>query len=210
MTIEPPQASDPREIAERLDWRQESESPTGRRVLDVRPGTRTILSASADPEAARRVMASSSDPEQSAVGGIAEPAYSVIDWAFDDDELVRLRGGFVPSAMEDKWRILIAEVGKELRLYFLRSWTDQLLFVVEIVDGHARRLVHTQDQFSPIATARAVLDGYLLERPCVIPAPPSFGEDKFRLMSFGISMAGRRCDFVEPDASVASISKSRR
>lgn len=197
-TSEAPEAHDPRAIAERLEWREGSDSPTGRRILDVRPGSQQILSASADPEAARRVMASSAEAEQSAAAGIAGPVHSAIDWAFDADELARIRVGFAPSAMEDKWRILAREEGTVLRVYFLRSWTNQLLFVIEIDRGRARRLLHTQDQFSPIRTARAVLDGYVLDRPCVIPAPPSFGDDKFRLMSFGISMAGRRCDFVEP------------
>ncbi len=52
-----------------------------------------------------------------------------------------------------------------------------------------------------VVLARSIVDGYLLDRPCVVPAPREFGEDKARLLAWGVKIAGRRCKAVEPGAS---------
>ena len=124
-----------------------------------------------------------------------------IDWTLDEPELFRIRAGFAPSAMEDKWRILSRAEQGTLRVYFRRSWTNDLVFVVEIKDGRASRLSHARSTFAAELTVRALLDGYLLGRTCVLPAPRELGTEKLGLMSYGISIAGRHCDFVEPEAA---------
>lgn len=199
---------DPEAIAGALTWCEGAGSPSGRRALDVRPGSRTLLSASADPDAARRVL-EPSDAHILATGLPANPARIAIDWAFDEDQLGRIRAGFAPSAMEDKWRIVASNEGRMLKVYLRRSWTDDLYYVVEIVGGRAQGLWHQRDAFMPERTAHAIVGGYLLGETCVIPAPAAIADDELQLMSYGIAVAGRRCDFVEPAGSdVASAAAS--
>lgn len=146
-------------------------------------------------------MEAPTDLDQLASGLPGDGWSTMVDWPFDEFELLRIRAGFTPSAMEDKWRILSREEAGTLSVYFRRSWTNDLVFVAEIKDGRASRLSHAKGCFAPELTVRAILDGYLLGRTCVLTAPRALGTDKSGLMSYGISVAGRRCDFVEPEAA---------
>jgi hypothetical protein len=53
-----------------------------------------------------------------------------VRWTFSAEDLERLRWGFVPRVMEDKWFIL-AE-GSSLRFY--RSWTGQFCYSARLTD----------------------------------------------------------------------------
>lgn len=200
---EPPQDQDqdldPSALAERLEWCEGDASPTGRRVLDIRPASRTLLSASADAEAARHVLEAPADIEALASGWPDDARSTAVDWSFDDTELKRMQDGFAPAAMEDKWRIVSRLEGAKLHVFFRRSWTNDLVFVLELEGGQAKALRYPKGAYRPELSARAILDGYVFGRTCVIPAPRVVGEDKRRLMSYGISVAGRRCGFVEPE-----------
>lgn len=198
---EPPQDQDldPSALAERLEWCEGDASPTGRRMLDIRPASRTLLSASADVEAARNVLEAPADIDALASGWPDDARSTAVDWSFDDTELKCMLDGFAPAAMEDKWRIVSRLEGVKLHVFFRRSWTNDLVFVIELEEGQARAVHSPKGAYRPELTARAILDGYVFGRTCVIPAPRAVGEDKRRLISYGISVAGRRCDFVEPE-----------
>lgn len=187
--------NDPAALAETLPWCTGPESPTGRRVLDVRPASRTLLSASQDPEAALRVF----EVPSVCTGFPEDPVVDVVDWTFSSAELSRIRAGFVPTAMEDKWCIVSEEIDGSLRVRFFRSWSHWLAFVLDFDGARAKRLVYAaRGGQLACETVRAIVDGYLLARPCVLRAPSDLGTDKARLMAFAISTAGRRADFVEP------------
>jgi hypothetical protein len=208
-SAKPPASTSPEAIAATLEWIVGDASPTGRRVLDVRPGSRTLLSFSEDPDAAANIAAGAIDVESIGRDLPHDPASLHVAWTFTEPELASLVAGFVPTQMEDKWLVASRRAGERTSLYFLRSWTRELLAVVELRDREAFRVWHSRTMLLPEATLRALIDGYLLGRPCVIPAPPECGDDRLRLLSFGIAVAGRRCDFVEPAASRAWLVDGR-
>ncbi len=51
-----------------------------------------------------------------------------LDWAYDPEDLERIRWGLIPRAMEEKW-VAYAD-GDEL--FFHRSWTGVLCFVLRL------------------------------------------------------------------------------
>jgi ADP-ribosylglycohydrolase len=195
----------PAALAETLPWLSGADSPTGRRVLDVRAASRTLLSMSEDAAAAMTLISDLPETFFDADPAPENPVSIPVRWSFTTTEMSRVQRGFPPGTMEDKWRIVTRPRLGGLRAYFLRSWTNRVVATLDVDGAMGTVLTARQDTFAPEATVRAILDGYLLDGPCVVPATPDLGTDKLSLMSFGISVAGRRCDFVEPtSAAVAS------
>lgn len=192
-------ATSPHAVAAGLEWKTGGDSPNGRRVLDVQPGVTSLLSMAQDPRAAFNVMAAEAPNEAGLDAAVPEPHVAFdVHWPFDADDLARIERGFKPSAMEDKWRIVTRVAGTVTRSCFLRSWTNNLFYVLVIRNAIGVRLLAQSGDDDPVATARAILDGYLLNRVCVLPGPPRLGTDPFLLLSYALSVAGRRCDYVEP------------
>lgn len=69
-----------------------------------------------------------------------------MDWTYSPEDLERIRWGFVPYAMEERWWIGVE--GEQLLFY--RSWTGMLCYVA---------------QFSPTGISRVELLKDLKESP---------------------------------------------
>jgi hypothetical protein len=195
-------AGSPAAIAETLVWYDGDLSPNGRRVLWVEPATPMMLAAMADAKAATWLakgcpLDAGSLPARLPDDHVKEK----VAWALTPDEVARIREGFTPESGDDKWRIVTVPVERGERVYLMRSWTGALVYVLDLGEHGVRWVWRGARDPLGVELARAVVDGYLLGRTCVVPAPRELGEDKGQLLAWGVKIAGRRCKAVEPGAS---------
>lgn len=62
-----------------------------------------------------------------------------IDKVFTEDELAKIKKGFIPEAMEDKWFIFV----EEDKVYFHRSWTGTCIYIAHYkVDDQGSATMH--------------------------------------------------------------------
>lgn len=189
----------PRDLAEELLWVEGKASPTGRRALHVRPAVSNLVSMTSDPSAAEFFAAGCPVEPERLRGSLPSPHREIeVDWPLSEADQARFARGFHPEVMEDKWRVAALAEGGARRAYFLRSWTGQLVYVVEVRDGAVKRLFCPEDDALAEAMIRGLMEAYLFNRICVIPAPAELGEDKIKLLGHGMQWAGRQCDYVEP------------
>lgn len=186
-------------IAESLVWCDGDLSPNGRRVLLTESAAATFVSAVGSADGAAYFAAGCPvDPETLASKLPDDPVKEKVSWPLTPEERQRVRDGFLPDVMEDKWRIVVLPVDGSERVFLLRSWTGAVMYVLDLGEHNIRWVWRGARDAIGVAMARAIVDGYLLGRPCVVPAPRELGEDKQRLMVWGFQMAGRRCKAVEP------------
>lgn len=189
-------------LAESLVWCDGDLSPNGRRVLLVEPAAATFVSSTSSPEGAAWFTAGCPVDEAALAQRLPdEPVKEKVNWSLTGDEVARLRQGFTPAALEDKWRIVTLPVDGGERVFLLRSWTGVLMYVLDLAPHGVRWVWRGAKDPLGVEIARAITDGYALDKPCVVPAPRELGDDKLRLMTWGLQMAGRRCKAVEPLAA---------
>jgi hypothetical protein len=189
-------------LAEGLPWRDGATSPNGRRVLWVEPAATTLMSATTHIATAAYFGAGCPvDPDALRARLPDAPVEARVAWPLTRDEVARVERGFRPLVMEDKWRIETLDIEGGQRVFMLRSWTGMLLYALDLDERGVTRVWSSSDDPCGPHMARAVFEGYLLGRPCVVPAPKELGDDKAKLLLFGIQMAGRRCQAVEPGAA---------
>lgn len=102
----------------------------------------------------------------------AERTTIALDRLFSPDEMHRIRAGFIPEWMEDKWFVY----WRDDTLYFHRSWTGYCIYVVRFVrEGEAWRMVRAEvnrdhrqyqmeDDEEDAKLIPDLIDGHLLER----------------------------------------------
>ena len=95
-----------------------------------------------------------------------------LDRLFPSGDMDRIRAGFIPEWMEEKWFIY----WRDDALYFHRSWTGFCIYVVRFVrEGEAWRMVRAdvnrdyeqyqmEDDEEDVALIHNLIDGHLLER----------------------------------------------
>src|ERR1700730_10301024 len=102
---------------------------------------------------------------------------------YDDSEAERIRQGFVPQQMEDKWFVY----SKEDWLYFHRSWTGACIFGVPL-DSQGVRVIDswiTADPQQPVSKdldynrklLGCLIDTLLLGKTCKFPAPSDLPDE---------------------------------
>lgn len=198
---EPMLKQTPQELASELKWVEGKASPSGRRALHVRPAVSNLMSMTSDPSAASYFAAGCPVNPEKLKGRLPkDPRELQVNWPLTEAEAESVARGFLPEVMEDKWRIAAFEVDGALRAFFLRSWTGALVYVIEVKDGAVRRLWHPEGDELAEPMARGLMDAYLFNRICMIPAPAELGDDKVKLLVHGMQWAGRHCDYVEPAA----------
>jgi hypothetical protein len=191
----------PRELAGDLKWVEGKASPSGRRALYVRPAVSNLVSMTNDPSAATYFAAGCPvNAEKLKASLPEEPREIQVEWPLTEAEAASVAEGFSPEVMEDKWRIAAFGVEGALRAFFIQSWTGALVYVIEVKDGAVRRLWHTEGDELSAQMVRGLMDAYLFNRICLIPAPAELSDDKLRLLVHGMQWAGRHCDYVEPAA----------
>ena len=192
----------PAALAEPLVWCDGDLSPNGRRVLLVDSATAPLLAMIREIESAHWFDAGCPIDHDALHSKLPDDhVKEKVSWPLSKDEVARLRAGFVPSSLEDKWRIVARTLDKGERVYLFRSSTGSLMYVLDLCESGVRWVWRGARDPLGVVLARSIVDGYLLDRPCVVPAPREFGEDKARLLAWGVKIAGRRCKAVEPGAS---------
>lgn len=189
----------PKDLVEQLEWVEGKKSPTGRRALHVRPAVSNLVSMTSDPRGATFFAAGCPVNVERLRGSLPErPREITVDWPLTEVESAKVTRGFAPEVMEDKWRIEALSVEGAVRVFFLQSWTGALAYVVEVKDGGVKRIWCTEGDALAEAMVRGLMEAYLFDRICVIPAPEEMGDDKLKLVAHGMHWAGRHCDYVEP------------
>jgi hypothetical protein len=192
----------PRDLAAELKWVEGKASPSRRRALHVRPAVSNLMSMTSDPKAAAYFAAGCPVNAEELKTSLPENAREIqVDWPLTAAEAASVAEGFDPEVMEDKWRIAAFEVNGARRVFFIRSWTGALVYVLEVKGGAVKRIWHGEGDEAAARMVRGLMDAYLFNRDCVIPAPAELGDDKLKLLVHGMQWAGRHCDYVEPAAS---------
>jgi len=109
-----------------------------------------------------------------------------LDRTFTQDELVRIRHGLVPEAMEDKWFVY----WQDNQLFFHRSWTGFCTFIVDFtttgdgatmtgarVNRDPGQYLSTDDEYDSRMIS-FLIDVLLLRRPASFPATQESTEDQ--------------------------------
>lgn len=191
----------PGDLADELAWVEGKASPTGRRALHVRPAVSNLVTMTSDPSGAAFFAAGCPVDRDKIMGSLPEsPREIAVDWPLTEDQIARVARGFVPEVMEDKWRVASFPSEGGRRAYFLRSWTGALVYVIEVREGAVKRLWCEGGDALAEPMVRGLMEAYLFDKLCVIPAPAELGDDKRRLIAHGMQWAGRHCDYVEPVA----------
>lgn len=81
-----------------------------------------------------------------------------VDWTYSAEDLERIRWGFVPVAMEERW--FIAVDGD--RLFFYRSWTGQLCYVAHLTPTGVDRVELLKDLKESPGSLQQMIDTVLV------------------------------------------------
>jgi hypothetical protein len=119
---------------ERLQWLEGDDSPFGVRVLDCRPVADTFLSGTVDPLAIRFFLSPAARSGEQFRGQHPEAAVRVpCRIEYPGFALPPEGPAFVAKVMEDKWNVYRLDDA----LYFVRSWTGQLVYVAQLAAGRS-------------------------------------------------------------------------
>lgn len=192
-------------------WVEASANPWGVRVLDIRPVTLRMLSASQNPEVAVNAVSFASDdgtsfidqqPPEATRNIVATPA-AANSLTYKTDGVLADGVLFVPQVMEHKWAIFYH--GKEI--IFVRSWTRQvhLRASTEQLDGCIKvtRVVGTfgMPDESPELTVKLVdflLKSHVLLVPFPVPLPLGLADNPKEAALLCMSLFGKMALFATP------------
>lgn len=187
-----------------ISWVEAADNPWGVRVLDVRPLTLTMLSASSDPQCAANVVSFEQDDGIGFIGKGPPVTRSVeANLRFPIDRLLADGVLFMPREMEQKWALFYHRG----EIICVRSWLRQVQAIARVgeyqdhVDVTAVRGTLTAEDEDPELTLR-LLD-YLLRSHAldiVYPAPLPVGMEKEpqAAAAWCMSMFGNRALFATP------------
>jgi len=186
-----------------IPWLPAADNPWGVPVLDVRPVTLGMLSASKDPTMASNAVSYGRE-DGSAFEGQAPGIDRTTDAAlvFAADRVVADGVLFTPEAMEDKWAVFVVDG----RVVFVRSWLRKVYATAEVrVDGERAVIgpIHGAllDDEPPEFTVRIVdylLRSHAMRQTWPAPLPAGMEEDPRAAAMWCMSMFGRRALVATP------------
>lgn len=187
-----------------IPWVDAADNPWGVRVLDVRPVTLTMLSASRDSTCAANAVSFGQDDGMGFIG--EEPPVNrriEASLRFATDRVLADGVLFVPREMEHKWALFYHRGS----ILCVRSWLRQVQAIGRVkVDENTIEITEIHGAFvsedEPPAFTRRVLD-YLLRSHAldmVYPAPllPGTEKDPAAAAMWCMSMFGNRALFATP------------
>jgi hypothetical protein len=185
------------DLFSRLAWLEPDQNPFGLRVLDCRPFSTAMISATKDPSIAARFGQLRHATGEEHRGRSPEDAVVVrcdLSYPFNGES----RDGplFIAQQMEDKWDIYLCDG----HLYFARSWTGELVFrariefkeTVAVVSEIAASRAKVLDE--PALAVRVVdflMKTHLYRKEAPHPFPQGLPEDKKTLALYSFSEYGR-------------------
>jgi hypothetical protein len=180
-----------------LAWLEPDQNPFGMRVLDCRPFSTTMISATKDPNIAARfsqLRRASGEEHRGRIPEDAVVARCNLSYLFNGE----FRDGplFVAQQMEDKWDIYLYDG----HLYFARSWTGELVFraTIEfketeavITEVEASRSKIMDDPTLAVRMVDFLMKTHLYRKEAPHPLPQGFPEEKKTLALYSFSVYGR-------------------
>jgi hypothetical protein len=188
-----------------VHWTRAEDSPFGRRVLDCR-GYCKLMPPPDHEKLARGYEETRKSSVASLAGQLPEDAHPggvKVYWRYARSDLARLRAGFHPHSIDDRWIIRYTEG----RIYLQRSWTGALIYVAELSEGDQaivrvflrRSDADTEEQTAlSLALVRYLLDSHVLGRQATVPVPGDLAEEPLKMALFAFSIAGRYGEYAEP------------
>ncbi|MEO8179434.1 MAG: ankyrin repeat domain-containing protein [Deltaproteobacteria bacterium] len=188
-----------------VSWVSEAESPSGIRVLDVRPITLTMLSTSRDPDCAANAVSFESDDGTCFIGE-SPPVDRVVKANLRFPIAQFLADGviFMPLAMEHKWAIFY-HLGV---LICVRSWLRRVRVVAHVevhecaIELSEIRGVFVSEAEEPEFTVSfldCLLRTHALNSVYPAPLPPGMELDPQAAAYWCFSMFGNQVSFATPD-----------
>lgn len=121
-------------------WIEASENPWDVRLLDLRPLTQTVLSASNDSKMAENAVSYGGSTGKEFWGIVPENAITVPSTlSFPIDEILYPGVLFTPNCMEHKWAIFFD--GENI--IFVRSWQRQVMVVAKTRQENNRLVIES-------------------------------------------------------------------
>lgn len=115
-------------------WLAPDDNPWSVPVLDIRPFTQSVVSASSNLECAQNAVSYGNDDGTSFVDQEPEEQNSIpVNLRYRTDGYLAEGVLFIPTVMEHKWAIFL----RKGKMIFVRSWTRQVAAIaeVQIADG---------------------------------------------------------------------------
>lgn len=159
---------------ESLIWIEAADNPWNRRIVDLRPLTQGILSASENPQMASNSMSYGQDPGTSFWDVLPKKSKSIESKiSFPIDKTLYPGVFFAPRQMEQKWAIFFDGTN----IIFVRSWLREVFVVAKTRQENNRIFIETitgefTEDESPELT-QAILHFLLTSHVIgeVVPAP---------------------------------------
>jgi hypothetical protein len=175
-------------------WLSAEENKFGVDLLDCRPLALGTLATTGDPEVALRfVQLRGSDGSE--LRGVSPPGARTIvcNLVYPQAELAREGPLYKAEEMEDKWDIY----SYDRYVYFLRSWTGELVFRATVSLSDTTRLVAIEtapqegDDFV-VQQVDFLVKSHVMGLEVPHPLPQSFGKDAKKQAAYSFSAYGRR------------------
>jgi hypothetical protein len=180
-----------------LAWLEPDQNPFGLRVLDCRPFSTTMISATLDPNVAARFNQLRSSSGEEHRGRHPEDALAArCDLAYPFNGESRDGPLFVARQMEDKWDIYLYDG----HLYFARSWTGELVFRAAIqfkekeaviTEIEASRPEVMDDPDLGVRMVDFLMKTHLYRKEAPHPLPRDYPDDKRAIAVYSFSQFGR-------------------
>lgn len=192
-------------------WIDASESPFGVRALDARPITLGTLSASKDPVMASNAVSYGGETGRSFAAQRPRSArVAEVTLRYRAPDGVHDGALFIPTEMEDKWALFVADGA----LLLVRSWRREVLLRApmtldgdEVVIGPLHGFVCREDEGDDY-TRRAldfILRTHALELPWPAPLLPDGDDDPRARAMECMSMFGRAAHYATLESPEGSV-----
>jgi hypothetical protein len=180
-----------------VKWVEADQNPYGMRILDCRSVTGHLISSSQDRNVVDRFLLQRSfDPELLKGEMPADAQVISANLVYPDPDITEYGLYYSADVMEDKWDIFHA--GEHL--YFLRSWTGNLIFRAHISSMDATLSVDSvevsgdmrsgNERYS-ICQVDFLIKSHLYRREVPHPLPGELPDDPSALVLFSFSQYGR-------------------
>lgn len=185
------------DIFSQLAWLEPDQNPFGLRVLDCRPFSTTMISATKDPSiAAHFSQLRSASGEEHRGRHPKDAVVARCDLAYPFSGESRDGPLFVAQRMEDKWDIYLYDG----HLHFARSWTGELVFRAAIEFREREALVTSveasrakvmDDLDLAVRMVDFLVKTHLYHQEAPHPLPRDYPDDKKALALYSFSEYGR-------------------
>jgi len=180
-----------------VKWIEADQNPYGMRILDCRSVTANLISSSQDSDVVDRFLLQRSFDPELLKGEIPAEAQTIsANLVYPDPAILENGLYYCADVMEDKWDI--HHVGKYL--YFLRSWTGNLIFRAHLLSVEGSLTIDSVEVSGDMRSNNLnysvcqvdfLIKSHLYRREVPHPLPAELPDDPSALVLFSFSQYGR-------------------